>query len=133
MSVATSTSVNNPFYQYDGTSTFWLLYLFLIQFYPIYISRDIEDEDEMDLLLIKDADQLEKQHYVLIKYFNRMIIIRPNTKTKRIFARVVSNVLVQKRYSQGIKPASFPVVLGDFGCDVTCQVCRESSPRTPGK
>ena len=25
------------------------------------------------------------------------------------------------------KPASFPVVLGDFGCDVTCQACRESS------
>jgi len=24
--------------------------------------------------------------------------------------------------------ASFPVVLGDFGCDVTCQACRESSP-----
>ena len=27
--------------------------------------------------------------------------------------------------------ASFPVVLGDFGCDVTCQACRENSPRTP--
>ena len=27
-------------------------------------------------------------------------------------------------------PASFPVVLGDFGCDVTCQACRENSPRT---
>ena len=23
--------------------------------------------------------------------------------------------------------ASFPVVLGDFGCDVTCQACRENS------
>ena len=23
--------------------------------------------------------------------------------------------------------ASFPVVLGDFGCDVTCQACREIS------
>ena len=29
-----------------------------------------------------------------------------------------------------VVPASFPVVLGDFGCDVTCQACRESSPRT---
>ena len=29
--------------------------------------------------------------------------------------------------------ASFPVVLGDFGCDVTCQACRESSPRTPSR
>ena len=29
--------------------------------------------------------------------------------------------------------ASFPVVLGDFGCDVTCQACRENSPGTPGK
>ena len=27
------------------------------------------------------------------------------------------------------RPASFPVVLGDFGCDVTCQACRENSPR----
>ena len=25
-------------------------------------------------------------------------------------------------------PASFPVVLSDFGCDVTCQACRENSP-----
>ena len=25
-------------------------------------------------------------------------------------------------------PASFPVVLGDFGCDVTCQACREKPP-----
>ena len=29
------------------------------------------------------------------------------------------------------KSASFPVVLSDFGCDVTCQACRENSPRTP--
>ena len=28
------------------------------------------------------------------------------------------------------KAASFPVLLGDFGCDVTCEACRESSPRT---
>ena len=27
--------------------------------------------------------------------------------------------------------ASFPVALGNFGCDVTCQACRENSPRTP--
>ena len=27
-----------------------------------------------------------------------------------------------------ILPASFPVVLGDFGCDVTFQACRENSP-----
>ena len=25
-------------------------------------------------------------------------------------------------------PASFPVVLGDFGCEVTGQACRENSP-----
>ena len=24
--------------------------------------------------------------------------------------------------------SSFPIVLGDFGCDVTCQACRENSP-----
>ena len=27
-------------------------------------------------------------------------------------------------------PASFPVVLGDFGYDVTCEACRENSPGT---
>ena len=27
--------------------------------------------------------------------------------------------------------ASLPVVLGDFGCDVTYQACRENSPRKP--
>ena len=31
---------------------------------------------------------------------------------------------------QWAPPASFPVVLGDFRCDITCQACRESSPRT---
>ena len=29
----------------------------------------------------------------------------------------------------GINPASFPAVLCDFRCDVTCQACRENSPR----
>ena len=35
------------------------------------------------------------------------------------------------RFFTAFSPASFPVVLGDFGCDVTCQACRENSPRTP--
>ena len=37
-----------------------------------------------------------------------------------------------RRYARFHSPkaASFPVVLGDFGCDVTCQACRESSRRT---
>ena len=47
---------------------------------------------------------------------------------------VPKNHTVQKD-SRGVLgtsfPASFPVVLGDFGCDVTCQACRENSPRTP--
>ena len=30
-------------------------------------------------------------------------------------------------------PASFPAVLCDFGCDVTCQACRENSPRTSSR
>ena len=29
----------------------------------------------------------------------------------------------------GAESASFPVVHGDFGCNVTCQACRENSPR----
>ena len=40
---------------------------------------------------------------------------------------------ILRQYS--LYAASFPVVLGDFGCDVTadvtCQACRENSPRTP--
>ena len=40
--------------------------------------------------------------------------------------------LVQFQVAYLLRPAaSFPVVLGDFGCDVTCQACRENSPRTP--
>ena len=27
--------------------------------------------------------------------------------------------------------ASFPVVLGNFGCDVTCEACRENSSYLP--
>ena len=27
------------------------------------------------------------------------------------------------------KAASFPLVLCDFGCEATCQTCRENSPR----
>lgn len=40
------------------------------QFYPIYISRGIEDEDEMDILLITEG---EKKHYVYFKDLNRMM------------------------------------------------------------
>ena len=29
----------------------------------------------------------------------------------------------------GAESASFPVVHGDFGCNVTCQACRDNSPR----
>ena len=32
--------------------------------------------------------------------------------------------------SSWYEPASFRVVLGDFGCDVTCQACQENSLRT---
>ena len=40
----------------------------------------------------------------------------------------------QNKWASSRKPwtsSSFPVVFGNFGCDVTCQACRESSPRTP--
>ena len=37
----------------------------------------------------------------------------------------------RKDFQNTVTAASFPVVLGDFGCDVTRQACRESSPRTP--
>ena len=43
------------------------------------------------------------------------------------------NVRVSVSLLLCLNPASFPVVLGDFGCDVTCQACRENSPRTPSR
>ena len=32
-----------------------------------------------------------------------------------------------------LSTASFPLVLGDFGCDATCQACRDNSPRTASR
>ena len=65
------------------------------QFYPIYVSKECNEDVLMNLLLItKD----EKKHYVLIKDVNSLI--RPNTRRKSIFACTVSNVLAAKRYSQ---------------------------------
>lgn len=51
------------------------------QFYPIY--KGIEDEDEINIrLLISDG---EKQHYVLIKDFNRMIYNKTKSHHKKHF------------------------------------------------
>ena len=38
---------------------------------------------------------------------------------------------MEEPWQRGENTASPTVVLGDFGCDVTCQACRENSPRTP--
>ena len=54
------------------------------------------------------------------------------TSNSSVKFRFVSVKIVLMLLTEKI-PASFPVVLGDFGCDVTCQACRENSPRTPGK
>ena len=51
----------------------------------------------------------------------------------RILSTIRTNFVTKLASKISEYPASFPVVLGDFGCDVTYQACRENSPRTPGK
>ena len=50
----------------------------------------------------------------------RSIKLMPNLSSGSFLARVQNS-------DTGYYSASFPVVLGDFGCDVTCQACRENS------
>ena len=47
------------------------------------------------------------------------------------FVKSLKDLKLRCRLKTGSEAASFPVVLGDFGCDVTCQAFRENSPRTP--
>ena len=69
------------------------------QFYPIYVSKE-HNEDVLNLLLItKD----EKKH-VLIKDFNSLMFIRPSTRRKSIFACTVSNVLAARIFSSSTRP-----------------------------
>ena len=56
-------------------------------------------------------------------------VLRAASTSSIFWAESRSLSIEKKRFAL----ASFPVVLGDFGCDVTCQACRENSPRTPGK
>ena len=58
--------------------------------YPVYVS-DQKFRDCMDLLLISKEN---KSHYVYVKDFNRFMC----NKTKNIFANVVYNVLVAKKF-----------------------------------
>ena len=61
--------------------------------YPVYLS-DQKFGDSMDLLLTSDEN---KCHYVYIKDFNRFVI-RQSVKIKNIFANIVYNVLMIKKY-----------------------------------
>ena len=61
--------------------------------YPVYVS-DQKFENCMDILLISNKN---KSHYVYIKDFNRFINNKTKNK-KNIFANVVYNVLVAKKF-----------------------------------
>ena len=52
------------------------------QFYPIYVSKQ-NNEKVRNLLLISDG---EKQHYVLIKDFNRMMYNKTKHKERKHFS-----------------------------------------------
>ena len=62
--------------------------------YPVYVS-DQKFENCMNLLLITDEN---KSYYVYIKDFNRFMCNKTKHKNKNIFANVVYNVLVVKKY-----------------------------------
>ena len=62
--------------------------------YPVYLS-DQKFHNSMDLLLISNEN---KSHYVYIKDFNRFMFNKTRCKNKNIFANVVCNVLVMKKY-----------------------------------
>ena len=62
--------------------------------YPVYVS-DQKFKRVLDLLLISEKN---KSHYVYIKDFNRFMCNKAKNKNKNIFANVVYNVLVMKKY-----------------------------------
>ena len=64
--------------------------------YTVYLS-DQRFRDCMDLLLIANEN---KSDYVHIKYFNRFMCSKTKNKNKNIFANVVCNVLVVKRFDR---------------------------------
>ena len=63
-------------------------------------------------------EQITKQTPFLVFY----VYTACGQKIRKSFNRQLNPGLLRK------PTASFPVVLGDFGCDVTSQVCRENSP-----
>ena len=53
-------------------------------------------------------------------------VIRQGNPSEKVRPKIIIIIII--RGKRAFRPASFPVVLG--GCDVTCQACRENSPRT---
>ena len=64
------------------------------QFFPIYISSE-RYEKHMELLLITEG---EKNHYVLIKDFNKLMYQQTRHKDRKIFACTAYNALVLKGF-----------------------------------
>ena len=57
------------------------------------------------------------------KHFGRLL---GKTICSSLPPRLIEEFQASKAHLQPATSASFPVVLGDFGCDVTCQACREN-------
>ena len=69
------------------------------QFYPIHVSKQ-KNEKVLNLLLITQG---EKQHYVPMKDFKKMMYNKTNTGSESIFACTVSSVLALMRYWQNTR------------------------------
>ena len=84
-------------------------------------------------LIIHEAESTHKYHHLgnLKKTLVKLQVISrwPRARQRRGPVRML---LINKGVSLLVRiPAvTFPVVLGDFGCDVTRQACRENLPRT---
>ena len=64
-------------------------------FYPVHIS-DEKFKNCMDLLMITNKD---KSHYVYIKHFTDLCVIRQSVKVNNTFVDIVYNALVVKEFS----------------------------------
>ena len=60
------------------------------------------------------------------KQSNKRFGARLKMESKTGDRRSLPSHALQACEACALRPASFPVILGDFGCDVTCQACREN-------
>ena len=73
------------------------------QFYPIYVSKECNEDVLNQLLITKD----EKKHHVLIKDFNSFMYNKTKHEHRKFFACIAYNVLVVKRYLPNKRPTAW--------------------------